>query len=60
VSQRRRKIVEEVFGWLKKIAGVRKARWIGCARIQWRYLLALAAFNLVRMTTLHGKRMATA
>lgn len=52
ISQRRRKLVEEVFGWLKTIGGFRKVRWLGKARIQWRYLLGLAAYNLVRMTSL--------
>jgi transposase len=33
ISLRRRKIVEEVFGWLKTVGNFRKARWIGCARI---------------------------
>jgi transposase len=52
ISQRRRKIVEEAFGWLKTVGNFRKARWIGCARIGWRYMLALAAYNLVRMTSI--------
>lgn len=52
ISQRRRKIVEEVFAWVKTIAGMRKAKWIGRAAIEWRYVLALAGYNLVRMTTL--------
>lgn len=60
MSQRRRKIVEEVFGWLKTIAGFRKARWVGRACIEWRYLFALAAFNLVRMTTLARREVAVA
>lgn len=52
MSQRRRKLVEEVFGWLKTIGNFRKARWIGRERIEWRYLLGLAAYNLVRLTNL--------
>lgn len=55
ISQRRRKIVEEVFGWMKTIAGFRKARWVGRAVIEWRYLLALAGYNLVRMVRLDAK-----
>ena len=50
ISQRRRKIVEEVFGWLKTVGNFRKARWVGTASIAWRYLLAVAAYNLVRVT----------
>lgn len=51
-SQRRRKLVEEVFGWLKTVGGFRKLRWVGRAAIEWRYLLGLAAYNLVRMANL--------
>lgn len=60
ISQRRRKIVEEVFGWLKTVGGFRKVRWIGRAAIEWRYLLALAAYNLVRMTNLSRRPMTSA
>lgn len=52
ISQRRRKMVEEVFGWLKTVGGFRKVRWVGRANIEWRYLLGLAAYNLVRMSGL--------
>ena len=60
ISQRRRKLVEEVFGWLKTIGGMRKARWIGRARIEWRYLLAVAAYNLVRITGIERRARASA
>lgn len=60
ISQRRRKLVEEVFGWLKTIGGMRKARWIGRARIEWRYFLAVAAYNLVRITGIERRGMTTA
>ncbi len=49
VSQRVRKRVEEIFGWVKTIGGGRKLRYIGLARNQLWATLTGAAFNLVRM-----------
>jgi len=52
VSQRKRKRVEEVFGWLKTIGLMRKARHRGVDRVGWMFTFAAAAYNLVRMRTL--------
>ncbi|MFQ5457559.1 MAG: IS5 family transposase [Myxococcota bacterium] len=52
VSQRKRKQVEEVFGWLKSIGLMRKTRHRGEDRVGWMFTFASAAFNLVRMRTL--------
>ena len=52
VSQRIRKRVEEIFGWLKTIGGGRKLRYIGTRRSQLWAELAVTAFNLVRIGTL--------
>jgi transposase len=52
VSQRRRKRVEEVFGWLKTIALQRKTKFRGPDRVSWMFTFAAAAYNLVRMRTL--------
>lgn len=52
VSQRRRKIVEEFFGWLKAVAGQRKTKYRGIWRVGWIFTFAAAAYNLVRMRTL--------
>lgn len=49
VSQRVRKRVEEIFGWIKTIGGGRKLRYLGLARNQLWTTLTGAAFNLVRM-----------
>jgi transposase len=49
VSQRRRKLVEEIFGWLKKVGGLRKTRHRGRAKVDWMFVFGLAAYNLVRM-----------
>jgi transposase len=52
ISQRKRKRIEEIFGWLKTIAGLRKTRHRGVARVSWMFTFALAAYNLVRMRSL--------
>ena len=54
ISQRVRKRIEEVFGWMKTVGGLRKPRHRGGARVNWQFLLASAAYNLVRMRTLEG------
>ena len=51
-SQRKRKRVEEIFGWVKTIALMRKTRHRGTARVGWMFTFALAAYNLVRMRNL--------
>jgi IS5 family transposase len=51
-SQRIRKRVEEVFGWMKAIGGFRRTRYRGLARTQLAGYLVAAAYNLVRMTRL--------
>lgn len=52
VSQRCRKKVEEVFGWLKTVAGLVRTRLVGRWKIRQQMHLAAAAFNLVRMRKL--------
>jgi transposase len=52
VSQRVRKRIEEVFGWMKTVGGLRKLHHRGGARVNWQFLFAAAAYNLVRMRTL--------
>ena len=52
VSQRRRKRIEECFGWLKDIALLRKLRHRGLPKVGWVFTFAAAAYNLVRMRNL--------
>ena len=54
ISQRARKRIEEVFGWMKTVAGLRKLRHRGGGRVNWQFLFAAAAYNLVRMRTLEA------
>lgn len=52
VSQRKRKLIEEVFGWMKTVGGLRKLRHRGVPRVNWMFTFAAAAYNLVRVRTL--------
>lgn len=59
LSQRIRKRVEEIFGWLKTIGGLRKTRFRGVARTQHAAYLAAAAYNLLRISRLILSGLAT-
>jgi hypothetical protein len=50
-SQKKRKRIEECFGWLKTIALMRKVRHRGVSKVHWSFTLACAAFNLVSCET---------
>ena len=52
VSQRIRKRIEEAFGWAKTVAGLRKARHRGLAKVDWQFTFVMAAYNLVRLPKL--------
>ena len=52
LSQRSRKRLEEVFGWIKTIGGLRKTRHRGTARVGWMFTFTAAAYNLVRIPKL--------
>lgn len=52
ISQRKRKRVEEIFGWLKTVGFMRKTRHRGRERVGWMFTFGLAAFNLVRLRAL--------
>jgi transposase len=52
VSQRKRKRVEEVFGWVKTVALQLKTKFRGPDRVGWMFTFAAAAYNLVRMRNL--------
>src|SRR5262249_6459897 len=61
VSQQKRKLVEEIFGWLKTIALLRKTRHRGVRRVGWMFTFAAAVYNLVRIrnSDLDGSRHMT-
>jgi len=52
VSQQKRKLVEEIFGWLKTVGLLRKTRHRGARRVDWIFTFAAAVYNLVRIRNL--------
>jgi transposase len=52
LSQRKRKRIEECFGWMKTIAMLRKVRHRGTLKVGWIFTFAAAAYNLVRLRNL--------
>lgn len=52
ISQRKRKRIEEVFGWIKTVGMLRKTRHRGVERVGWMFTFTAAAYNLVRMRNL--------
>src|SRR5712672_3119063 len=47
-SQRIRKRIEEAFGWIKSVAGMRRIKLRGLPKVDWAFTFAAAAYNLVR------------
>jgi hypothetical protein len=52
ISQRKRKRIEEIFGWLKTYGGLRKTRFVGHARVALHTTIAAIAYNLLRIAKL--------
>jgi hypothetical protein len=52
ISQRIRKRVEEIFGWMKTVGGFRRTRYLGLEKTQSAGYLVATAYNLVRMVKL--------
>lgn len=52
ISQRERKRIEEIFGWLKTVGLLRKLRHRGVAKVRWIFKFTVAAYNLVRIRNL--------
>jgi hypothetical protein len=51
-SQHARPRIEPAFGWLKTIAWIRKVKLRGLAKVDWLFVFASAAFNLIRLPKL--------
>jgi hypothetical protein len=60
VSQRLRKRVEEIFGWMKTVGGFRRSRYRGVDRTGLAGYLVATAYNLVRLSRLLAKHPTTA
>jgi len=53
-SQRIRKRIEEAFGWIKGVGGLRQTKLRGLAKVDWAFSFTAAAYNLVRLPKLIG------
>lgn len=53
-SQTARLLTEKVFGWAKTIGGLRRTRFFGLPRTRAAALMAIAAFNILRISNLHS------
>jgi len=49
ISQRKRPLIEKVFGWMKQTGGMRKTKLRGLPKVAWQFLMTAAAFNLWRL-----------
>jgi transposase len=58
ISQRVRKRVEEIFGWIKTVGGLRRSRYLGLERTQAAAYFVAGAYNLLRMARLELQRTA--
>jgi transposase len=52
ISQRKRKLIEQAFGWMKTVGLLRKLHHRGTPRVNWIFTFHAAAYNLVRLRTL--------
>jgi hypothetical protein len=52
ITQRKRKLIEQVFGWMKTVGGLRKLRHRGGELVDWMITFTAAAYNLVRIRNL--------
>ncbi len=52
LSQRKRKRVEEIFGWIKTVGLMRQTRHRGLGRVGWMFTFTAAVYNLVRIRNL--------
>ena len=52
VSQRKRKRVEQVFGWMKMVGMLRKVKLRGIHKVGWLFTFTGAAYNLCRLRNL--------
>jgi Transposase domain (DUF772)/Transposase DDE domain len=52
ISQKKRKLVEKVFGWAKLDSVLRQVKVRGLQRVDWFYRLTMAAYNLIRLRRL--------
>ena len=52
LSQKKRKLIEEAFGWAKTIGGMARPMFRGAARVAFKFTLTMAAYDLIRLPKL--------
>ena len=57
VSQQKRKLIEQGFGWAKTVGGIRQVMVRGLERVDQMFVLTMVAYNLTRMRTLGQIRL---
>ncbi|MDQ2938606.1 MAG: IS5 family transposase, partial [Acidobacteriota bacterium] len=57
VSQQKRKLIEQGFGWAKTVGRIRQVMVRGLERVDQMFVLTMAAYNLTRMRTLGKIRL---
>ncbi|MFZ3245899.1 MAG: transposase, partial [Candidatus Acidiferrales bacterium] len=55
ISQRKRKRVEQVFGWMKMVGGLKKVKLRGIDKVGWLFTFTGAAYNLCRLRNLMAR-----
>jgi transposase len=55
ISQRKRKRVEQVFGWMKVVGGLKKVKLRGIDKVGWLFTFTAAAYNLCRLRNLMAR-----
>jgi transposase len=58
ISQQKRKLVEQSFGWMKPIGLLKKVKLRGLQKVHWWFTFAGAAYNLIRLRRLRAEAMA--
>ena len=58
ISQRKRKRVEQSFGWMKMIGLLRKVKLRGIQKVSWWFTFVGAAYNLIRLRRLRTEAVA--
>ena len=57
ISQQKRKLIEQSFGWAKTVGWIRQVKVRGLERVDQMFVLTMAAYNLTRMRTLRKIRL---
>ncbi len=57
ISQKKRALIENAFGWMKQTAGMRKTKLRGLGKVAWQFLMTATAFNLWRLPKIQAAQL---